>query len=167
MPNIEESKGLYELTVKELKDTIASAIDEKFAELDSKIENLTNLLVALSDKLEKDSLESESAESKSPISFTLCGHYHEENHWKILAVKLYEEIYKGNKDLFSKKVLKEIPPWFSDNPGKLSPSSKPKEISDSGTWGKTHIGEVHFRDIVEKFRNCFGYDETDLSVGAD
>ena len=81
-------------------------------------------------------------------------------------VTLYEEIYQGNKHHF-RNVLQEIPAWFSNDPNELAPKSSPKQIGESGIWGKTHIGEVHFRDVVEKLRKCFGYDETNLSVGID
>ena len=174
MPSVEESKILYELTVAELKTIIASAIqnenngiEQKLNQLNSSINNLIGALAALSAKLDKDISEVGPAYD-SPISFTLYENTHEKHTWYDLVLTLYEEMYKDNKGKFQKVLkLKEFRKWFSDNPKKLAPSSKPQEICNSGIWGKTHIGEVHFRLVVDKFRRHFGYDETNLTVGAD
>ena len=174
MPSVEESKILYELTVKELKDIIASTIqnenisvEQTLTQLNSSINNLTGALAALSAKLDTDISEVAPA-SDSPISFTLFDKIHEKTTWYELVRIFYEEMYKDNKGKFQKVLkLKEFRKWFSNDPKKLAPSSKPQEICNSGIWGKTHIGEVHFRLVVDKFRRNFGYDENNLSVGAD
>lgn len=174
MPSVEESKILYELTVTELKTIIASAIqnenngfEQKLNQLNNSINNLIGALAALSAKLDKDISEVGPAYD-SPIAFTLYENTHEKYTWYDLVLTFYEEMYKDNKGKFQKVLkLKEFRKWFSDNPKKLAPSSKPQEICNSGIWGKTHIGEVHFRLVVDKFRRHFGYDETNLSIGAD
>lgn len=194
MPKIEESKILYQLTVKELKNTIASAIDEKFAEVDSNIKNLTQILSSLSNKsedimpefagldsrIEKLTKQIKSFQAKlehelppsesiqqSPPSFKLYDRVYRENALYRLTLILYEEIYKDNRKRFH-TVLTKHPRLFSKDPEALAkPREKVLKISDSGIWGYTNVSRNGFMNIVEKLRKSFGYDETNLSVGND
>jgi hypothetical protein len=83
--------------------------------------------------------------------------------WKEVLVKLAGEIYKRNKNSFSKvfSISSKKGCYFSDNPKQLRSAGS---IADSGIFAETNLSADSIMKICRRLLSEFGYKETDISV---
>ena len=96
----------------------------------------------------------------SPVSFSFCGEKFGIKTWNELLTKLGEVVYKRHPSEFDK--VSTLGGWHSA--GKLSPTSRPKPIGDSGWYVYTNRDRDQLKSMCHKLLATFGYREQDLVI---
>ena len=98
--------------------------------------------------------------SPSPVSFTFCGERFGVKTWSEILTKLGGIVYGRHRSEFSK--VSTLGGWHSA--GKLSPTSRPKPIGDSGWYVSTNRDRDQLKSMCHKLLATFGYREQDLVI---
>ena len=96
----------------------------------------------------------------SPVSFTFCGERFGVKTWSEILTKLGGIVYGRHRSEFSK--VSTLGGWHSA--GKLSPTSRPKPIGDSGWYVSTNRDRDQLKSMCHKLLAKFGYREQDLVI---
>ena len=98
--------------------------------------------------------------SPSPVSFTFCGERFGVKTWSEILTKLGGIVYGRHRSEFSK--VSTLGGWHSA--GKLSPTSRPKPIGDSGWYVSTNMDRDQLKSMCHKLLAKFRYREQDLVI---
>ena len=98
--------------------------------------------------------------SPSPVSFTFCGERFGVKTWSEILTKLGGIVYGRHRSEFSK--VSTLGGWHSA--GKLSPTSRPKPIGDSGWYVYTNRDRDQLKSMCHKLLAKFRYREQDLVI---
>ena len=98
--------------------------------------------------------------SPSPVSFTFCGERFGVKTWSEILTKLGGIVYGRHRSEFSK--VSTLGGWHSA--GKLSSTSRPKPIGDSGWYVYTNRDRDQLKSMCHKLLAKFRYREQDLVI---
>ena len=96
----------------------------------------------------------------SLVSFSFCGQKVGVNTWSGLLTTLGEVVYKLHPSEFDK--VGTLGGWHSA--GKLSPTSRPRLIGDSGWYVSTNADRYRIKSMCHKLLAKFGYSPDDLQI---